>query len=108
MKLPASLPSVTNQILESNASGTLSWIASPTDTDTSIYAANGALTGAREVTMGAHDLTFKSTAAGQEVKFEQNVEVAGQGYTDLYTGATINGIDWDNGCLLYTSPSPRD
>lgn len=30
LKLPASLPSVANQILESNASGTLSWIATPT------------------------------------------------------------------------------
>ena len=30
IKLPNSLPSVANQILESNASGTLSWIATPT------------------------------------------------------------------------------
>ena len=67
------------------------------DTDTSIYAADGDLTGARTVTMGGNNLTFASTTAGQEVKFEQNVEVAGQGYTDLYTGATIDGIDWDNG-----------
>jgi len=85
------------RVLEVNASGVGNWIATPTDTDTSIYAANGALTGAREVTMGTHNLTFKSTTAGQEVKFEQNVEVAGQGYTDLYTGATIDSIDWDNG-----------
>ena len=30
IKLPNSLPNVANQILESNASGTLSWIATPT------------------------------------------------------------------------------
>lgn len=30
IKLPASLPSVANQVLESNASGTLSWIPTPT------------------------------------------------------------------------------
>jgi hypothetical protein len=83
------------RILESDASGALQWIATPTDT--SIYDANGSLTSARTVTMGSNDLTFASTTAGQEVKFEQNVEVAGQGYTDLYTGATIDGIDWDNG-----------
>ena len=83
------------RILESNASGALQWIATPADT--SIYTDNGSLTGARTVTMGNNNLTFASSTAGQEVKFEQNVEVAGQGYTDLYTGATIDGIDWDNG-----------
>lgn len=81
------------RVLEVNASGVGNWITTPT----SIYAANGTLTGARTVTMGSNNLTFASTTAGQEVKFEQNVEVAGQGYTDLYTGATIDGIDWDNG-----------
>lgn len=97
IKFPATGPGANNKILQSNSSGALSWIDTPTDTDTSIYAANGNLTGARTVTMGAHNLTFASTTAGQEVKFEQNVEVAGQGYTDLYTGAAIDGIDWDNG-----------
>jgi hypothetical protein len=99
LKLPASLPSVTNQILESNASGTLSWIATPTDTDTSIYAANGALTGARTVTMGAYNLTFASTTAGQEVKFQKNVRIDGQSYTPLETISSVTSWtpDWDNG-----------
>jgi len=42
IKLPNSLPSVANQILESNASGTLSWIATPTGGGGSSYeAGNG-------------------------------------------------------------------
>jgi hypothetical protein len=104
VKLPTGLPAA-GKVLEvdtyaANGGGTdynnpplatMKWA------DGSIYSTNGALTGARTVTMGGNNLTFASTTAGQEVKFEQNVEVAGQGYTDLYTGATIDGIDWDNG-----------
>ena len=41
LKLPNSLPSVANQILESNASGTLSWIATPTGGGSSYQAGNG-------------------------------------------------------------------
>ena len=41
IKLPNSLPSVANQILESNASGTLSWIATPTGGGSSYQAGNG-------------------------------------------------------------------
>jgi hypothetical protein len=99
LKLPASLPNVANQILESNASGALSWIATPTDTDTSIYAADGALAGARIVTMGSHNLSFNSTTAGQEVKFQQNVRIDGQSYTPLETISSTTSWtpDWDNG-----------
>ena len=105
VKLPHGAPAV-NKILKvgtyaantgTYADPSLATMIWADDTDTSIYAANGNLTGARTVTMGGNNLTFASTTAGQEVKFEQNVEVAGQGYTDLYTGATIDGIDWDNG-----------
>lgn len=39
--LPNSLPNVANQILESNASGTLSWIATPTGGGSSYQAGNG-------------------------------------------------------------------
>ena len=99
LKLPASLPNVTNQILESNASGALQWIATPTDTDTSIYAADGSLTGARTVTMGSNNLTFASTTAGQEVRFQQNVRIDGQSYTPLETISSTTSWtpDWDNG-----------
>jgi hypothetical protein len=41
IKLPNSLPNVANQILESNASGTLSWIATPTGGGSSYNAGNG-------------------------------------------------------------------
>lgn len=41
VKLPNSLPNVANQILESNASGTLSWIATPTGGGSSYQAGNG-------------------------------------------------------------------
>ena len=41
LKLPASLPSVANQVLESNASGTLSWIPTPSGTGGSYTAGDG-------------------------------------------------------------------
>jgi hypothetical protein len=69
------------------------------DTNTSIYAANGTLTGARTVTMGSNNLTFASTTAGQEVKFQQNVRIDGQSYTPLETiSSTASWTpDWDSG-----------
>ena len=69
------------------------------DTDTSIYAANGSLTGARTVTMGAYSLTFASTTAGQEVKFQKNVRIDGQSYTPLETISSVTSWtpDWDSG-----------
>ena len=99
IKLPNALPNVANQILESNASGILSWIATPTDTDTSIYAANGSLTGARTVTMGTHNLTFASATAGQEVEFQKNLKVSGQSFNPLQTISSASSWtpDWDSG-----------
>ena len=41
LTLPNALPNVANQILESNASGTLSWIATPTGGGSSYQAGNG-------------------------------------------------------------------
>lgn len=94
LKLPASLPNVANQILESNASGALSWIATPTDTDTSIYAANGVLSGARTVTMGGNNLTFASS--GGLFTIQKNLKVEGQSYGDI-TSVSNATVDWDNG-----------
>ena len=94
IKLPNALPNVANQILESNASGTLSWIATPTDTDTSIYAANGFLTGARVVTMAGNNLTFNST--GGLFTIQKNLKVEGQSYGDI-TSVSNATVDWDNG-----------
>jgi len=94
LKLPASLPNVANQILESNASGALSWIATPTDTDTSIYAANGVLSGDRTVTMGGNNLTFASS--GGLFTIQKNLKVEGQSYGDI-TSVSNATVDWDNG-----------
>ena len=97
IKFPAAGPAASNKILESNSSGDLSWIDTPTDT--SIYAANGSLTGARTVTMGAHSLTFASTSAGQEVEFQKNLKVSGQSFNPLQTISSTSSWtpDWDSG-----------
>lgn len=58
---------------------------------------DGTLSASRTLTMNNFNLTFASTTKGQEVKFGQNVEVEGQGFTTLHTGATIDSIDWDLG-----------
>ena len=49
--------------------------------------------------MGAHNLTFASTTAGQEVKFGQNVRIDGQSYTPLETISSTTSWtpDWDSG-----------
>ena len=62
-----------------------------------IYTANGTLAATRTVTMNAFDLNFVSTTAGQQVSFEQNVKVGGQGYTVLHTGITNLTFNWDDG-----------
>lgn len=62
-----------------------------------IYSANSSLTAARTVTMGAYDLDFVSTTAGQEVSFGKNVKISGQGYTEIYdTANTTLTVDWNN------------
>tara|TARA_R110002012_G_scaffold32173_2_gene95409 strand:+ start:1359 stop:2579 length:1221 start_codon:yes stop_codon:yes gene_type:complete len=87
------------RVLEVNASGVGNWIATPTDTDTSIYAANGSLTGARAVTMGSYNLSFVSSTAGQVVKFGQNVRIDGQSYNVLETISSVTSWtpNWDSG-----------
>jgi len=60
-----------------------------------IYTGNSSLTGLRTVTMGIYDLNFASTTAGQQVKFAQNVEVEGQGFTTFHTGADITEINFN-------------
>ena len=62
-----------------------------------IYTANGTLAASRTVTMNAFDLNFASSTAGQQVSFEQNVKVGGQGYTVLHTGVTNLTFNWDDG-----------
>lgn len=99
IKFPDATPTA-NQILKvntvSSSTANMVWAA---DTDTSIYAANGTLTAARSVTMGTHNLTFASTTAGQEVKFQQNVRIDGQSYTPLETISSVTSWtpNWDSG-----------
>ena len=80
------------RILESDASGALQWIATPTDT--SIYAANGVLTGDRVVTMVGNNLTFNST--GGLFTIQKNLKVEGQSYGDI-TSVSNATVDWDDG-----------
>ena len=102
IKFPDADP-VVGKILKVNSfssdKAVMEW-ANDTDTDTSIYAADGSLTGARTVTMDGNNLTFASTTAGQEVKFQQNVRVDGQGYT-LQNDQSGITIDWDTGNVQY-------
>ena len=106
VKLPTGLPAA-GKVLEvdtyaANGGGTdynnpplatMKWA------DGSIYSTNGALTGARTVTMGGNNLTFASTTAGQEVKFQKNVRIDGQSYTPLETISSVTSWtpDWDSG-----------
>ena len=101
IKFPDPDPSVGKILKVSSFSfdkAVMEW-ADDNNTDTSIYAADGSLTGARTVTMGANNLTFASTTAGQEVKFEKNVRIDGQSYTPLETISSTNSWtpDWDSG-----------
>ena len=49
--------------------------------------------------MGSYNLSFVSTTAGQEVKFQQNVRIDGQSYTPLETISSTTSWtpNWDNG-----------
>ncbi|WP_415325852.1 hypothetical protein [Chryseobacterium sp. MMS23-Vi53] len=51
-----------NKILTSDANGVATWQTPAANTDTSIYAGNGTLSGNREVTQGNNTLAFTSTA----------------------------------------------
>ena len=59
------------------------------------FVLDGTLSSTRTLTMGIYDLTFASTTAGQQVKFAQNVEVEGQGFTTFHTGADITEINFN-------------
>lgn len=99
IKFPDATPTA-NQILKvntvSSSTANMTWAS---DTDTSIYAANGSLTGARAVTMGSYNLSFVSSTAGQVVKFGQNVRIDGQSYNVLETISSVTSWtpNWDSG-----------
>lgn len=69
-------------------------------TGTNIATSNLVADAARTLDMGAHNLTIASTTTGQEVKFQQNVRVDGQGYT-LQNDQSGITIDWDTGNVQY-------
>jgi len=68
-----------------------------TQNQMSDFVLSGTLSASRTLTMNAFDLNFASTTAGQQVSFEQNVKVGGQGYTVLHTGITNLTFNWDDG-----------
>ena len=96
IKFPDADPAV-GKILKVNSfssdKAVMEW-ANDTDTDTSIYAADGSLTGARTVTMGGNNLTFAST--GGLFTIQKNLKVEGQSYGDI-TSVSNATVDWDNG-----------
>ena len=96
IKFPDADPAV-GKILKVNSfssdKAVMEW-ANDTDTDTSIYAADGSLTGARTVTMDGNNLTFNST--GGLFTIQKNLKVEGQSYGDI-TSVSNATVDWDNG-----------
>lgn len=60
------------------------------------FVLDGTLSATRTLTMGIYDLNLASTTQGQQVKFAQNVEVEGQGFTAIHTGADITDVNWNN------------
>ena len=94
IKFPDATPSANKMLIANSMTGTTANMAWR-----DMYDANGTLTAIRTVTMGAHNLTFASTTAGQEVKFQKNVRIDGQSYTPLETiSSTASWTpDWDSG-----------
>jgi len=74
-----------------------------------IYTGNSSLTAARTINMGGYNIDFESGNSGQQVSFEQNVKVSGQGFTEINTGVTDMTFDWDEGNVQtssMTNPAP--
>jgi hypothetical protein len=94
IKFPDATPSANKMLIANSMTGTTANMAWR-----DMYDADGTLTAIRTVTMGAHNLTFASTTAGQEVKFQKNVRIDGQSYTPLETISSTNSWtpDWDSG-----------
>ena len=94
IKFPDATPTA-SQILKVNtvagSTANMIWAA---DTDTSIYAADGVLAGARVVTMAGNNLTFNST--GGLFTIQKNLKVEGQSYGDI-TSVSNATVDWDSG-----------
>ena len=105
IKFPDATPSANKMLIANSMTGTTAnmfW--------RDMYDANGTLTGARTVTMGAHNLTFAGSGTSKvtfsnlggveiarDLTVQKNVIIQGQGYSELHTGATIDGIDWNIG-----------
>ncbi len=94
IKFPDPDPSVGKILKVSSFSSDKAVMEWADDTDTSIYAADGSLTGARTVTMGSNNLTFASS--GGLFTIQKNLKVEGQSYGDI-TSVSNATVDWDNG-----------
>jgi hypothetical protein len=119
IRLPNTAPT-SNQILQSSGTGQLSWINTPSDTNTNIANANLTLNADRTTSLDDYNLNissnnagaatggivrfqnYDSTSAGSPtaVRVDNNAQVDGQAYVTLHSGGTVTGnvsIDWNNG-----------
>jgi len=121
LELPNAAPT-NNQILQASGSGVLSWINTPSDTNTNIANTNLTLDANRTTSVDDYNLSITSDnvspATGGIVRFEnwsgnelslndpigvrvdKNARVDGQAYVTLHSGGTVTGnvsIDWNNG-----------
>ena len=72
IKFPNGGPGSNNKILESDSSGNLSWINTPTDTNTNIYTDNGTLASDRIISMATYDLTLNNNSSQRIFKFHES------------------------------------
>ena len=98
LQLPNALPNVANQILESNASGTLSWIATPSGggatelndlTDVSIGANTSALINVPAGGVGMNSFVMGVGAGNSMTTGAQGMTIIGHN-----AGATLTGTDY--------------
>jgi len=70
--LPSTTPAGGSKILESDASGNLSWISTPTGNNTNIYTNNGTLADDRTISMASYNLTLNNNSSERIFKFHES------------------------------------
>lgn len=121
LELPNAAPT-SNQILQASGTGALSWINTPSDTNTNIANANLTLNATRTTSLDDYNLNITSDnvsvgATGGIVRFQnwsgnasspndpvavrvdKNAQVDGQAYVTLHSKGTVTGnvsIDWND------------
>lgn len=114
IRLPNAAPS-NNQILQSSGSGELSWINTPSDTNTNIGNSDLTLSGVRTLANDIYNLNFTSNNSGVGslvrfqnyvtsnklgVRVDHNLRTDGQAWSTLHAKGNVTGnvsIDWDDG-----------